>query len=56
MWGADHGGYVKRMQAAVKALSAGKVDLDVKLVQSGAVTRRRAGENVEAGRGVRHLT
>jgi arginyl-tRNA synthetase len=33
VWGADHGGYVKRMQAAVKALSGGKVDLDVKLVQ-----------------------
>jgi arginyl-tRNA synthetase len=33
VWGADHGGYVKRMQAAVKALSDGKVDLDVKLCQ-----------------------
>jgi arginyl-tRNA synthetase len=33
VWGADHGGYVKRMQAAVKAISGGKADLDVKLVQ-----------------------
>ncbi len=33
VWGADHGGYVKRMQAAVKAVSEGKGDLDVKLCQ-----------------------
>ncbi len=33
IWGADHGGYVKRMQAAVTALSAGKAGLDVKLCQ-----------------------
>ncbi len=33
VWGADHGGYVKRMQAAVKAQSDGKVALDVKLCQ-----------------------
>jgi arginyl-tRNA synthetase len=33
VWGADHGGYVKRMQAAVKAVSEGKADLDVKLCQ-----------------------
>ena len=33
VWGADHGGYVKRMQAAVKALSRGRVSLDVKLCQ-----------------------
>ena len=33
VWGADHGGYVKRMQAAVKAISGGKAELDVKLVQ-----------------------
>ena len=31
--GADHGGYVKRMQAAVKALSGGEAALDVKLCQ-----------------------
>ncbi|MFN3275310.1 MAG: arginine--tRNA ligase [Paracoccus sp. (in: a-proteobacteria)] len=33
VFGADHGGYVKRMNAAVKALSNGRVPLDVKLVQ-----------------------
>jgi arginyl-tRNA synthetase len=33
VFGADHGGYVKRMKAAVSALSDGKVGLDVKLTQ-----------------------
>lgn len=33
VWGADHGGYVKRMKAAVKAMSNGEGDLDIKLVQ-----------------------
>jgi len=33
VWGADHGGYVKRMQAAVKAVTEGGGDLDVKLCQ-----------------------
>ncbi|MFC0342477.1 arginine--tRNA ligase [Paracoccus niistensis] len=33
IFGADHGGYVKRMQAAVSALSNGRVPLDVKLIQ-----------------------
>ena len=33
IWGADHGGYVKRMQAAVKAVSEGGGGLDVKLCQ-----------------------
>ena len=33
VFGADHGGYVKRMKAAVSALSDGKVPLDVKLCQ-----------------------
>ncbi len=33
VWGADHGGYVKRLQAGVRALSAGRVELDVKLCQ-----------------------
>ena len=31
--GADHGGYVKRMKAAVSALSDGKVPLEIKLTQ-----------------------
>ena len=33
VWGADHGGYVKRMAAAIKALSDGKATLDVRLCQ-----------------------
>ena len=33
VFGADHGGYVKRMTAAVSALSDGTVPLDVKLTQ-----------------------
>jgi len=45
VWGADHGGYVKRMQAAVKAVSGGKATLDVKIVQ--LVRLLRAGEPVK---------
>jgi arginyl-tRNA synthetase len=33
IFGADHGGYVKRMKAAVSALSNNRVPLDIKLVQ-----------------------
>ncbi len=33
VWGADHGGYVKRMKAAVAALSGNRVPLDIKLCQ-----------------------
>ncbi len=33
VFGADHGGYVKRMKAAVSALSDGEVPLDIKLTQ-----------------------
>ena len=43
--GADHGGYVKRMQAAVKAVSEGEARLDVKLCQ--LVRLLRAGEPVK---------
>ena len=45
VWGADHGGYVKRMQAAVKAVSGGEGALDVKLVQ--LVKLYRGGEPVK---------
>jgi arginyl-tRNA synthetase len=45
VWGADHGGYVKRMQAAVKAVTAGKAVLDVKIVQ--LVKLLRNGEPVK---------
>ncbi len=33
VWGADHGGYVKRMKAAVAAISNGSANLDVKICQ-----------------------
>ncbi|WP_417673654.1 arginine--tRNA ligase [Pseudodonghicola sp.] len=33
VFGADHGGYVKRMKAAVSALSEGRVPVDIKLTQ-----------------------
>ena len=33
IWGADHGGYVKRMQAAVRAVTDNEGELDVKLCQ-----------------------
>jgi arginyl-tRNA synthetase len=45
IWGADHAGTVKRVQAAVKALTDGRVDLDVKLVQM--VRLFRGGEPVK---------
>jgi arginyl-tRNA synthetase len=40
VWGADHGGYVKRMQAAVKAVTEGEGDLDVKICQLVNLTNR----------------
>ncbi|MBU6164881.1 MAG: arginine--tRNA ligase [Alphaproteobacteria bacterium] len=45
IWGADHGGTVKRIQAAVKALTDSKVQFDVKLIQM--VNLLRAGEPVK---------
>ena len=45
VWGADHGGYVKRMQAAVAAISNGAATLDVRLCQ--LVRLMRAGEPVK---------
>jgi len=33
VWGADHGGYVKRVQAVVKALTDSEAELDVRLCQ-----------------------
>lgn len=33
VWGADHGGYMKRVQATVKALTEDKGELDVRLCQ-----------------------
>ena len=66
VWGADHAGYIKRMQAAVAALSDRGAELDVKVVQLVKLLRagrpvkmsKRAGEFVtlrevvdEVGRG-----
>src|SRR5438874_4874129 len=49
VWGADHGGYVKRVQAAVSAVRAithaGNADLDIKIVQ--LVKLLRGGEPVK---------
>jgi arginyl-tRNA synthetase len=45
VFGADHGGYIKRMQAAVKGVSAGKAALDIKVVQ--LVRLLRGGEPVK---------
>ena len=54
VWGADHAGYIKRMQAAVAALSDRTAELDVKVVQLVKLLRagapvtmsKRAGEFV----------
>jgi arginyl-tRNA synthetase len=45
VWGADHGGYVKRMRAAVRAVTAERGELDVKLCQ--LVKLLRGGEPVK---------
>ncbi|MGE0117590.1 MAG: arginine--tRNA ligase [Dongiaceae bacterium] len=45
VWGADHSGYIKRMQAAVKAITEGKGELDVKICQ--LVTLLRDGQPVK---------
>ena len=45
IWGADHAGTVKRIKAAVAALTDGKVPFDVKIVQM--VRLLRAGEPVK---------
>jgi arginyl-tRNA synthetase len=45
VFGADHGGYIKRMQAAVKAVTSGEAALDVKIVQ--LVKLLRDGEPVK---------
>lgn len=45
IWGADHGGYVKRVAAAVSAMSDGHAELEVKLCQ--LVRLFRGGEPVK---------
>ena len=45
IWGSDHSGTIKRVQAAVSALTDGRVDLDVKIIQM--VRLFRAGEPIK---------
>jgi arginyl-tRNA synthetase len=45
VWGSDHGGYIKRVQAAIKAVTGGQGVLDVKIVQ--LVKLLRNGEPVK---------
>jgi arginyl-tRNA synthetase len=45
VWGADHGGYIKRVEAAIKAVTSGQATLDVKIVQ--LVRLLRGGEPVK---------
>jgi arginyl-tRNA synthetase len=45
VWGADHSGHIKRMRAALAALTDGEADLDVKICQ--LVRLFRAGEPVK---------
>ena len=45
IWGADHAGTIKRVQAAVNALTDGRVDLDVKVIQM--VKLLRGGEPIK---------
>jgi arginyl-tRNA synthetase len=45
VWGADHGGYIKRVEAAIKAVTGGAAALDVKIVQ--LVKLLRNGEPVK---------
>ncbi len=45
VWGADHSGYIKRMQSAVKAVTGGEGTLDVKICQ--LVRLYRGGEPIK---------
>ncbi len=45
VWGADHGGYVKRVEAAIEALAGDKADIDIRLCQM--VKLLRGGEPVK---------
>jgi arginyl-tRNA synthetase len=45
VWGADHGGYIRRMKAAVRAVGGEAATLDVKIIQ--LVKLLRAGEPVK---------
>ena len=53
IWGADHAGTVKRIKAAVTALTDGRVDLDVKIIQM--VKLLRAGEPIKMSKRSGHF-
>ena len=53
VWGADHAGYVKRMKAAVAALTDGEVELDIKICQ--LVKLMREGEAVKMSKRAGHF-
>jgi arginyl-tRNA synthetase len=63
VWGADHKGYIKRMQAAVEAVTEGKASLDVRicnlvhLFEGGEPVRmsKRAGSFVTLGEVVKRV-
>ena len=52
IWGADHAGTVKRIQAAVKALTGGQAVRREAGADGAAAARRRAGEDVQALRAI----
>ena len=55
VWGADHGGYVKRMKAAVTASDRGQGRTRRQALPDGArAEERRAGAHVQARRQLRH--
>ncbi len=61
VFGADHGGYIKRTQAAVKAVTEGRATVDIKIVQLVRLLRngepvkmsKRSGDFVTLARGRR---
>ena len=55
VWGADHGGYIKRVQAAIKAVTRRQGDARRQdRAAREAAAQRRAGKDVEALRRFRH--
>jgi arginyl-tRNA synthetase len=55
VWGADHGGYIKRMQAASSRSAAARPISTSRSCSWCGCFGRRSGQNVEAVRGLRHI-
>ena len=56
VWGADHGGYVRRMKAATTAISEGQAALDVKICPDREADGQwRTDQDVQAGRDLRNF-